>query len=867
MGRQRLARRLPWWGSWVAKGTFVVNLSVGHSVSARPARIVARLMASGAALALIAPGIARAAPEPQAPADAPQAAPQSEGLNDIVVTATRSGAQSLQKVPIAVSVVNVDQITKSGQGNLSDLAKFTPSLVITEGAPGFNKFNLRGLATGGYVTSDTSDRPLVAVYLDDTPISVQGQTPDLKVYDLDRVEVLRGPQGTLFGAGSMAGTVRFVTAKPDARSVFGTAEASGSTTEYGAGSYNVRGMVNIPLIKDELAVRGNIFVGNDGGFIDNIGQHRVDNANSNRSTQGRVAVRWTPTDRLTVDGSFTYENSRAKGLNTGLDGLKPYQYESNGAEGTRDLFKLYTGGFDYDAGFANLIVTGAYTDRKIGFNASPDPQIGYYFANYYAPYTGAGKYPLYAPPARYDHAVTSLIPAENYTINQKLNDFMAEARLVSKNDGPVKWTVGAFYEKQNRHLIQDIPVAGFDTLSYQNAAFGPLATPTGRYDSKTVDGAFSSNDIFSGLQDVHEHQFAAYADGTWHVTDRLDLTAGLRYFNFKENYYLYEGGAFGVLLGKDAQGRTTGITQSIRSTLKSNGVNPRANISYKLNDNVLIYAEAANGFRYGGANQPVPLGTAGLAGRCTTQLNSYGYSAAPGTFGPDKLWNYTIGEKAKFAGGRVTLNASAYYIDWSDVQTRLRLNCSYFFTDNKGKIASKGVELEAAVKATRNVTLNGSFSFNDSTARGDIPTVGAFDGDRTPYSPRVTASAGAFYDTDLGRGSLHLQATYKYISSQQTTFNDFSTTLDPTSKKLIVDRASNGGRSQTYAVIPASHNASASIAYDIGNYEFGIFGNNLFDGVKVIDIQRATYYAIYQAGSRVTYARPRTIGVRAKVKF
>ncbi|WP_339507252.1 TonB-dependent receptor plug domain-containing protein, partial [Pseudomonas sp. EA_15y_Pfl1_P102] len=144
--------------------------------------------------------------------------------------------ESLQKVPIAVSVVNVDQVTKSGQGNLSDLAKFTPSLVITEGAPGFNKFNLRGLATGGYVTSDTSDRPLVAVYLDDTPISVQGQTPDLKVYDLDRVEVLRGPQGTLFGAGSMAGTVRFVTAKPDARSFFGTAEASGSTTEHGAGS-------------------------------------------------------------------------------------------------------------------------------------------------------------------------------------------------------------------------------------------------------------------------------------------------------------------------------------------------------------------------------------------------------------------------------------------------------------------------------------------------------------------------------------------------------------------------------------------------------------------------------------------------------
>ncbi|MFA6124441.1 MAG: TonB-dependent receptor [Sphingomonas sp.] len=840
--------------------------------------LLAILLTSAASLAVLAPQAAFAAPEhaPTLPdtdgaATDPASAqtPPKDELTDIVVTANRSGAESLQKVPIAVSVVNVDQITKSGQGNLSDIAKFTPSLVITEGAPGFNKFNLRGLATGGYVTSDTSDRPLVAVYLDDTPISVQGQTPDLKVYDLDRVEVLRGPQGTLYGAGSVAGTVRFVTAKPDAKRFFGTGEVSGSTTEHGAGSYNVRGMINLPIIADQLALRGTIFVGNDGGFIDNIGRRNLKNANSNRSTQGRVAARWTPTDKLTVDASFTYEDSRAKGLNTGLSGLAPYTYSSNGYEGTRDLFKLYAGSVDYDAGFANLAVTAAYTDRKIGFNASPDPQIAFYFADYYAPYTGAGKYPLFPAASSYSQATANLIPAELYTIDQKLNDFMAEARLVSKNDGPVKWTIGAFYEKQNRHLVQDIPVAGFDTLSYQNAAFGPFNTPNGLYDSKLVDGAFSSNDIFSGLQDVSEHQFAAYADGTWHVTDRLDLTAGVRYFNFKENYFLYEGGAFGVIVSRDpVTGRTIGITQTTPPglALKANGANPRANISYKLSDAVLLYAEAARGFRYGGGNQPLPttpnpLPTGGgLADRCTRDLNSYGYTQAPATFGPDKLWSYTIGEKAKLAGGRVTLNASAFYIDWSDVQTRLRLNCSYFFTDNRGKIASKGVEIEAAVKATPNITLNGSFSYNDSSARGDIPTVGAFDGDRTPYSPEFTASAGAFYDAPLGNGSIHLQATYKYISDQQTTFNNFST-------RLVGGVLTRNGASQTFAIIPESHNASASIAYDIGQFEFGLFGNNIFNGVKILDVQRATYYAAYQAGDRVTYARPRTIGLRAKVKF
>lgn len=830
----------------------------------RRARLLAILMASGASLVAVAPGTAFAAsdPSPATPPAATQAqggesvpadAAKSGELADIVVTANRSGAESLQKVAMAVSVVNVDQITKSGQGNLSDLAKFTPSLSITEGAPGYQKFNMRGLSTGGYASSDTSDRSLVAVYLDDTPISVQGQTPDLKVYDLERVEILRGPQGTLYGAGSMAGTVRFVTAKPDLNRMFGTAEAGVSTTEHGAASYNFRGMVNLPVVSDQLAVRANFYVGRDGGYIDNIGTYNKQNANSNRTYQGRVAIRWTPTPDLTFDASMTYERSIAKGLSTGLSGLAPYTVSTNGPEGTDDRFRLYTLGADYDVGFANLVVTGAYTDRAIGFDAEPGPQIGYFFQDYSGgtlPISST-TYPLFKAPTSYDQSVTNKIPAELYQIDQKLKDYMGEIRLVSKDGGPVKWTIGAFYEKQKRHLRQDIPTPGFDTLSYMNYFYGPFNTPNGKYDSKLVDGAFQSNDIFSGLQDIDEHQIAAYADGTWHVTDKLDLTAGLRYFNFKEKYYLFEAGVYGVV---------NHVPLTTNATLKSDGVNPRGNISYKINDNVMIYGEVAKGFRYGGGNQPVPLGTQGVAGQCTQNLAAYGYSAAPLTFGPDKLWNYTIGEKAKLAGGRITLNASAYYIDWSDVQTRLRLDCSYFFTDNKGKITSKGVELETMIKASPEITLVGSGSYNSSKAKGDIPTVGAFDGDRTPYFPAWTGSASIFYDRDVGPGQLHLQASYQYQSEQYTTFNNFAT-------KIVNGVLTKNGPNSSYAVIPESNNVSASIAYDIGNFELGLFGNNLTNGVKITNVARATYYQVYQAGDRVTYARPRTIGFRAKVKF
>ncbi len=298
---------------------------------------------------------------------------------------------------------------------------------------------------------------------------------------------------------------------------------------------------------------------------------------------------------------------------------------------------------------------------------------------------------VFTAPTTYNQAMTNSIPAEKYTITNKIKDFMVEGRLASKDEGAFKWTAGVFYESQQRHLIQDIPTPGFDTLSYENYFYGPFATPTGKYDSKLVDAAFNSNDIFSGLQNESEHQIAVYADGTWHATPKLDLTAGLRYFDFHENYYLFESGVYGVI---------NHVPLTTNASLHSSGVNPRANISYKATDDLLLFAEAAKGFRYGGSNQPVPIGTTGVAATCAANLASYGYTGAPLTFGPDHLWNYTVGEKAKLAGGRVTVNATAYWIDWQDVQTRLLLNCSYFFTANKGKITSRGLELESSVRVT-----------------------------------------------------------------------------------------------------------------------------------------------------------------------
>ncbi len=787
-------------------------------------------LASGVALVAVAQA-ARAGPA-LTPAD--KGATQ---VGEVIVTANRSGAQNLQNVALAISAINPQELDRAGQGGLTDLTRFTPSLSITQSAPGQNKFDMRGLATGAYALSDTSDRSLVAVYLDDTPISVQGQTPDLKVFDLDRVEILRGPQGTLYGAGSMAGTIRFISAKPTTSSFFGTMEVTGSGTEHGGASYSVRGMVNLPLVADKLAVRAALYQAEDAGWIDNIGRYSKQDANLNQSLQARVAVRWTPDPRFTLDASYTYEKSHAFGLSQGFDGLAPYTISTNGPEGTRDDFNLWAVNADYDLGFADLVSSTSYTWRRLGYRASIESTIGYFFQDYLGLPTSPTAYPLYNQPASYDQQVTDSIPVENFLITNKIHTFMQEVRLVSKDDGPIRWTVGAFYERQRRNLYQDIPTPGFDTLSYENLFYGPFSTPDGLYNSKTVDKAFNPDDIFSGLQNITEHQIALFTDDTWHVTKQLDLTAGVRYFNFKENYYLFEGGVYGVV-------NHVPLQQVAKQS--ADGFNPRFNISYHLSDDIMIYGEAAKGFRYGGANQPVPIGDSGIAGQCRANLASYGYTSAPLTFGPDHLWSYSVGEKARLAGGRLILNGDAYWIDWSDVQTRLGLNCSYFFTDNKGKITSRGVELESTFRVTPQFTLSGNVSYNDSRANGAIKTVGAFDGDLAPYFPRWIASVSAFYDRPLADGMLHLQASYQYRGREQTGFN-----------------ATNAG----FAYIPPQNDLSASIAYDIGRYEFGVFGTNLADGVKVTDIVTASYYAIYQAGNRVSYARPRTVGARVRVKF
>ncbi|MFO1239015.1 MAG: TonB-dependent receptor [Sphingomonadaceae bacterium] len=723
-----------------------------------------------------------------------------ESAGDIIVTATRQGALSIQRVPMAITAISPDDLLRSGLGGLDDYTRGIPSVSLQSSGPGRNKIDIRGVTSGTFDFTDAQDRPLVAVYIDEVPISLASSNPELKVLDLERVEVLRGPQGTLFGAGSMSGTVRMITQKPDTKAVFGSAEAGLSVTENGGANYNLRGMANLPIVQDLLAVRITGYNGRESGFVDNIATGNND-ANSNTNTQGRIALRLTPSQGVVIDASATYMDLDAKALPTGYLGLGKHKTSILGPEFYRDKLAVYnlTGGFD--VGVGDIVASVSHVNRN----------------NHTA--IGGNQYLL-------AEFLFGQVIRANIFLKNDISEWDYEARFSTKGSGPVHLVAGLFYQDQRRVVWQNDPSDNFD------ARFGALlGLPPGGFKS-TDFGAFTPDTDFSGLQHLRERQFAAYGEVTWALTPKLDVTGGLRYFNWKQDFSLFFGGFFGV--------DETGTPLTTQDRARENGVNPRAVVSYKINDNVMLFAEASKGFRYGGVNQPLPLGL------CGPELNSIGLTRGPVTFGADSLWSYSVGEKGRFFDNRLKLNATGFLITWNDVQTKRQLpSCSYYFIQNKGQVVSRGLELETSFALTPSVTIGFSGSYTDAEADGAISNLNAQDGDPVPYFPRYIATATAQYHRPVGNGELVLDGSWAFRAGVDTQFNH----------TLAQNRH-----------IPANDYLALSATYRIGRMEFGLFGQNLTNGTKIL-LRSPNNFPTFQPGDSVSWARPRTFGVRTRVNF
>ncbi len=719
-------------------------------------------------------------------------------LQEIVVSATRVGESSLQKVPMAISVISPAALENKGLSSLSDFVGELPSVNMQSISPGENVIDMRGLVSSEVNPTNAQQRSLVALYLDDASIGQEGFNPDLHVYDLERIEVIRGPQGTLYGAGSMAGTIRLITKKPDLTVFSGDADVSVSGTKHGGTNTSERAMLNLPLIPDQLAARLVLYRSDDSGYIDNLELHQRD-ANPVYSTQERLAIRWMPSAALTVDASATFARLNALGRNAVYPQLGNYTYESLTREQLSDYFKLYNVTVDWDVSFAHLISSTSYTQRHIAQGES---------------FEGLDER-LLTPGTR--------LPAANINAND-FHKFQEELRLVGRPDQPLRWIAGAYFERDSQFYPQNLVSPGFD------ATFGAeIGDPT--FNSQTAYGTPAPDTPFYGTIGIVERQFALFGEATYSILPRLDLTLGARYFDFKDDFKLFFTGIAGAI--------APGNPDLGSGEQKSKGVNPRAVLNYKITDQVMVFGEAARGFRYGGVNEPAPVTF------CAAALAAIGLKESPESFGPDHLWSYTLGEKGTFADGRLVLNVDGFFVKWDGVQTIHNLPCGYNFTQNAGKIRSRGVELDAKVRATSALTLGLSGSFTDATANGPIPNLGAVDGDRAPFFPRTIVSASGEYDVALPQGKIQVSTDYTYRSDA---FTDFSP------------------QSFFYEKIPSSVLLNASVGYVRDRYSLTLYGTNLTNNhlVSVIDVNTN---GIYQPGNAEYWGRPRTLGVHLHVKF
>ncbi len=651
---------------------------------------------------------------------APISAATDDGLQEILVSASRVGEQPLQSVPAAVTALDADGLERAGIASLAEIARRLPGIAVLELGGGQNSIVIRGINFQGIPNpSDVEAQPLVSVYLDDVPISLAGATPDIRVFDLQRVEFIRGPQGTLYGAGAMAGTIRYITEKPNTTTFSGTVEASVAATEGGAGSRSVRAMLNAPVIDDSLGMRLSAYDGRDGGYIDNLGTGAHD-ANWQDNTQVRAALRLDDGGPLRIDASYFHGAVRTGGHNDAYSGLAPFEFDANTPESYGDRLELFNVSATYVASAFDVLTSTSYVDRHIASLAGFQYGDEYYFGL----------------PQKTRSSVI---------IDNSLEAFAQELRLSSQHSTRWKWQGGLYLEHQRRLEIIDIPTSGLD------AALGV---------NSLAYGAFEPNDQYSGRQSPTTLQLALFGEINYLPTEHWELIAGLRDFHWQQSFALYAGGLSGALAPGEPE------TASGKST--ENGVNPRVNASYHMTPDATVFVEAARGFRYGGINQPVP------ASFCGAALAAQELTGTPTTYGPDHLWTYSLGQRLEFDERRLIVNATAFYTRWSAVQTPHDLACGYGFVQNGGGVRSTGLELETRLRPSHAFTLGFEASVTDAVASGAIPDLDAADGARVPYFPRTIATLDGAYELSLPAGHLTVAADYNYRSEVGTEFDTAS---------------------------------------------------------------------------------------------
>lgn len=748
-----------------------------------------RIFASAAAIAIGA-GMADQA---QAQEPAPPM------IEEIIVTATRR-AESLQDVGFSVSAVAGDKLTALGAEGFSTFANRVPGLNLIQAGPNDTQLVMRGVHTSKTRSDRGQQRATVGLYIDDVPISVTSADPNGALLDMERIEVLRGPQGTLFGAGALSGVIRYVTAKPDPAAVGFGGGVNVGWIDDGGMMFDAHGILNLPLVQDKLAVRGLVYYRDADGYTDNV-KLGINDTNDNKSVGGRASLLWTVTDSVTVNAFVDLFDGEIGDRNVGIAGLGDRLNKDNEREPAFDnhVIASLTGAVNFSN--FDLISVTSYFDKK---------QEQYIDTVAFAFISAAVSDSLVAggilPGRLTTPGLPSIFPLTREDLlvtNTTVENFTQELRLQSTHEGPLQWIGGLFYQKAKRNTAQVVAFPGIEADGLLPGFF--FGAPT--------------DNVFFFDADFNDEQFAAFGELSYELATGLTVTAGLRYFDASQDSVIEAAG----LLREDGAG-----TQIFKNS--ENGVNPRFNLTYEFDDSSLVFAQAAKGFRLGGPNVPVS---------ATCNLGEIGLARQPQTFESDSLWNYELGAKTSLFGGRMTANLSGFYIDWKNIQLIRDLTCGSSVFINAGTVKVKGIEGEFTVRATEYLSLFAGFAFTDSELGEAVATIGN-KGDRTPYVPRWTASFSADVDLPLSdRADLFGSVEIQYVGER---YSDFRV------------RGPLAVQMEDYALL------NLRIGAQIEGWRVMAYVDNLTNRRAVVDA-RQEFLASTAPNLELTYARPRTVGV------
>ena len=809
-------------------------------------RIPVVLIALLALIAMPQRVVGQGDPAPEAPAVDAAEEPQPEVVSEEITVTARKREETIQDVPFSVAAPSEEELRSRGAEDIEDVAANVAGFAVQNLGPGQSQVAMRGVSAGQIVRDQPGVKEQVGIYLDESVISLSLFTPDIDLFDVGRVEVLRGPQGTLFGSGSESGTVRYITNPPKIGISESFGEFSVDSPSGGSVGGSAKVAVNAP-VGESSALRVAAYYTKGGGFVDAVqpGLSTKEDVNSFDRSGARLAWRTQPNDRLTITPRVVYQKLDADGwhradayniLGNPFTTTRPAvrlgerEQFTQIEEPTTDEFLLVDLNLEYKLGGATLTSISSYTDRDVLVVRDATALT--------ASITGG----------------SIGLPERVYSIDAPLNDatkvkvLTQELRLSGSRER-LDWVGGLFYSNIQRDYDQTLVVAGFEAAS---------GVPTA--------GLRAPKDVlfFSDLS-YDLTQSALFGEATWAVNPRFDLTGGLRYYDFKEDRTQVFDGIF----ANDNNG--TAIVATAGDT-SADGFAPRLMGSYKLSERTSLNAQVAKGFRLGGINDPlnVPL--------CTPQdLVTFG---GRGAWKDETLWNYEVGAKTRLLGGRGSVNVAAFYADITDLQATVTAgSCSSRVIFNVPKARSQGLEFELSVAPTSSFEFSLSASYADSELRstltstdaaGNVTVVsGIKSGNRLPTVPKFQAAASATYQRQIRSNWLgYATVTYQHTGSRFTQIGDQDPAFGTVNLLSFAPNTIGGPlTASTFTFnpeLPSYDLVNVRFGLAFGKWDVALFVNNLTDETArlAIDQERGTR-------ARVGYLinPPRTIGLNTRVQF